>query len=142
MKKILAVALALMALSALSVAQDRDTVLVGTVYKDTLTLAHDTVDVSIRSDELGVDIYSVQAYAISGTDTINVFVAAPDGRFAQVGLTDMASLAEVTQIIVTTVPKRFELPVSSASKFRFVCPDAGAAQCSFTFFAEKTNFPR
>ena len=124
MKRLLT-ALIFISLTAAAMAQDVDTLLLRSSYKDTLsaTGAIDTVDVAIRSDELRLDFHSIVCWTPSGTDTVKVYTLALDGTtWVQVGLTDLSSGSDVTQIIITTAAKEFQILDPRPIKVRLIDP--------------------
>jgi hypothetical protein len=124
--------LAIVVLFSLSAfAGDIDTVGVKYYYQDTLTATLDTMDIAFTNPERFSD-YSIQIYATSGADTINVYTLSKDGNFwTQVAMTDLSSGSAVTQIITSTTPKEFVLLDPQPNKIRLICADAGSASSVF-----------
>jgi hypothetical protein len=100
----------------------------GYVAIDTLTANHDTIDVVMRGDELGIYYYSVVMYRTSaGYDTVDVYCLAGDGNtWYQEAITDMKNITDSTRVTITETPRGF-LFQQPFIRARFITPDGVAA---------------
>ena len=128
MLMILPLLLLLVSSCEVALAQDVDTVLTVAVFQDTLAGTVDTMDLTTNRTVLGLDEYSVVAYATTGTDTVYVStLAANDATWAQVALLDESSGSAAASIIITTTPKEFTLYGSPPTKIRLAASSVGAS---------------
>jgi hypothetical protein len=139
MKKIFVLIALIAAFTGSMYAGDVDTLIAkGNTFKDTMTATKDTMDIGLRNDEYGLNLFQISAFATTGADTIDVYTLSPNGlTWVKVGLTDLASGSVVTQIITSTTAKTYvpldEYPI----RVRLVCTDAGSASSVVIYGGKK-----
>lgn len=118
-------------------AQDVNTNIYTTFYRDTLTTTIDTVQLKFQS---GFDYFTISVYS-SGTDTINVYTKGEGdyGLWTQKALIDLSTAAVVSQIIATSTVKEYLIIEPSTMHLRLITPDA-SANAIFTINAKKGNY--
>ncbi len=129
MKKVLFLILIFVGIS-LAQSNNVSELLARNFYKDTLTTAIDTIDVSFYEK---YEYYTISCYTTTGTDTIDVYVNQEgDGSFyTKNGLIDLTSNSAVARIIITTTPKQFQLLCPNPKTIRLITPDVSASAVFF-----------